>query len=143
MTLSGAVEDITHQLAWAKATSEAARATSAQRQDDVDLLGQTDIVLRALLKQRTDEAFQEVEQLILKGLRTVFGQDEWSDVKLQVEPARGRLAATLLFKYLDFEFAPPLEAFGGGPASVAAFLLRMLVVRRVGLAPLLLLDESI
>jgi ABC-type thiamine transport system ATPase subunit len=38
--------------------------------------------------------------------------------------------------------APILEAFGGGPASVISFLLRLLVVRRTKLAPVLLLDEA-
>ncbi len=127
------------------AQSARARQVSAQKnltdaQQEHALLEQTDLVLRAILKHQTDSAFQEVEQLLLKGLQAVFGP-EWTGVHLNVTQKHGRLWADISFKYGDVE-GPPLEAFGGGPASVAAFLLRFLVVRRCGLAPLLLLDES-
>ena len=38
--------------------------------------------------------------------------------------------------------APLLESFGGGPATVVAFLLRLIVAHRLQLHPVLLLDES-
>jgi hypothetical protein len=109
--------------------------------DRLNEQAEADLVLRALLKQRTDESFKEVEELILRGLKTVFSTENWTAVKIDCQQVRGRLSGELVLVQGDVE-APPLEAFGGGPTSLAAFLLRMLVVRRVGLAPLLLLDES-
>lgn len=101
---------------------------------------QAEVILRAFFKQRTDATFGEVETLLTKGLQTVFGP-EWTNVKVECTHKNGRLWGELTFVQGDVS-APPLEAFGGGPASLAAFLLRMLVARRTGLAPVLLLDES-
>lgn len=119
------------------ATAHAEHTAAAQ---GAALLEQVDHVLRALMKSQTDEAFKEVETLLLRALQMVFG-DQFTGVTLECSQKRGRLWADVSFQCRGIE-GPPLDAFGGGPASVAAFILRFLVVRRLGLAPLLLLDET-
>jgi broad specificity phosphatase PhoE len=104
-------------------------------------LGQVDAVLRALLQSHTAETFRDVEQLLLRGLQTVFA-GQWGAVTITCTQRGGRLWAELSLVKEGGIAGAPLDTFGGGPASVVAFLLRVLVVRRLKLAPVLLLDET-
>ena len=106
---------------------------------DIDVLTYSSSTLEQLLKMVSVESLDTVEQLVTYGLRTVFDdqalafkihvstkfKQQWMEPKLIDGPVE----------------APILDAFGGGPAEVVAFLLRVLVVRRLGLAPVLVLDE--
>jgi hypothetical protein len=121
-------------------------ATVARMTDEVaalrteaDLLTHVHAALDTLLGLLSKEATGQVEALVSYGLTAVF-----DDLRLQFtlpfEVKRGLpwLEPTLTEGQVT---APVLDAFGGGPANLIAFLLRLLVCRRLGLAPVLLLDE--
>lgn len=107
---------------------------------EVTLLAHCTTALETLLKIVSMESLESVEKLVTYGLRTVF-DDLALQFKVEVESKRG--VQWMEPKLVDGGVeAPILDAFGGGPASIVAFLLRLLVCRRLGLAPVLFLDES-
>jgi ATPase subunit of ABC transporter with duplicated ATPase domains len=139
VSLAGRIEALDSLATAASASVERLRTRAAEAQQELDIVTQSDVVLRALLQQRTDAAFGEVEQLLTRGLQTVFGP-EWEAVRIVCSQKLGRLWGELRFVHEGVE-APPLDAFGGGAMALADFLLRLLVVRRMKLAPVLVLDE--
>lgn len=104
------------------------------------LLTLSGTALQTLLNLIAMESLVEIEQLVTYGLQSVF-DDQSLTFRLQVETKRGGQTVTPRLVQGRVE-AEILDAFGGGPATVAAFLLRLLVVRRLGLAPVILLDEA-
>lgn len=114
-------------------------AQLATLRTEVEVLTYTSAALDQLLKLVSVESLETVESLVSYGLRVVF-PDQPLAFKIEVSTKRG--LQWMEPKLLQGEVeAPILDAFGGGPATVVAFLLRLLVVRRLGLAPVLLLDE--
>lgn len=99
-----------------------------------------DAALVALLAKVSEESLRSVEGTITYGLRVVF-DDHPLAFRFRSGTARG---GQVLEPVLQFEGVeqPILDAFGGGPAQVVAFLLRLLVCHRLGLYPLILLDET-
>lgn len=109
-------------------------------EDEIAVLTFTSTALEQLLKAVSVESLDTVEQLVTYGLRTIF-DDQALAFKIEVstkfkqqwmEPKLIHGAVT----------GPILDSYGGGPASVVAFLLRLLVCRRLGLAPVIVLDEQ-
>ena len=108
--------------------------------DEIAILTFTSTALEQLLKAVSVESLETVEQLVTYGLRTIFDdqalgfkievgtkfKQQWMDPKLVQGAVSG----------------PILDSYGGGPATVVSFLLRLLVCRRLGLAPVLILDEQ-
>lgn len=107
---------------------------------DVALLGLTDAALGALLATVSQENLKQIEGLVTYGLRTVFDDLVLTFRFVQTQTKSGPSLEPMLLQG-EVE-APLLDAFGGGPATVVAFLLRLIVAHRLGLYPLLLLDES-
>lgn len=103
------------------------------------LLTHVNTAFDLLIELTTRESMGSVEQLVTYGLAAVF-EDLKLGFRLQVDTKRGvqSVEPRLIDGPVD---APILDAFGGGPAAVVAFLLRLLVCRRLNLAPVLLLDE--
>lgn len=107
--------------------------------DDIQVLTYTTTALDQLLKAVSLESLESVESLVTYGLRTIFDDQALSfridvSTKFRMQWMEPRLKAG------EVE-ASILDAFGGGPATVVAFLLRVLVCRRLGLAPVIVLDE--
>lgn len=113
--------------------------TTSDLNEDVGVLTLSSTVLEQLLKSVSVESLATIEKLVSYGLQVSFN-DQVIFLKIEATQKRG-------VQYLDLKFAcdgvefPILGAFGGGPASVCAFLLRLLVCRRLNLAPVLFLDE--
>lgn len=116
------------------------------RQEQAGLAGEqkllelTETALTTLLQQVSVESLAAIETTISYGLHTVF-DDHRLTFRFAVGQSRGQQSVEPLLVYQDVE-APILDAFGGGPAQVVAFLLRLIVCHRLGLYPLILLDES-
>lgn len=106
---------------------------------EVNILTFSSSALESLLKAVSVESLTTIEKLITYGLQVVF-HDQNLAFKTEISTKRNVqwLELKLINKGVE---APILSSFGGGPASVCAFLLRLLVCRRLGLAPVLLLDE--
>lgn len=122
-----------------EAVEEIRRAVSALEQQ-VTLLTYTGTALQQLLKVVSVESLESVEKLVTYGLRTIFA-DQALTFRIEVTTKRGLQWYEPKILQGSVE-APILDAFGGGPATVVAFLLRVLVCRRLGLAPVILLDEA-
>lgn len=106
---------------------------------EIEVLTYSSATLESLLKMVSVESLDTVEQLVTYGLRTIF-DDQALAFKIEVTTKFKQqwMEPKLIAGQVE---APILDSFGGGPAEVVAFLLRVLVVRRLGLAPVLLLDE--
>lgn len=114
-------------------------AEIAQLDGEAHLLTHVTATLDTLIELTTRESMGSVEALVTHGLHAVFA-DLPLTFRLQIDTKRGTqwVEPRLVSGAVD---APILGAFGGGPAAVVGFLLRLLVCRRLGLAPVLLLDE--
>lgn len=111
----------------------------ATLEDEQKLLTLSSTVLSTLVKTVSVESLESIERLVSYGLRSTIS-DQNLRFGLEVSQKRG---ATYIDPYLvaGEVKGPILDAFGGGPASIIGFLLRLLVCRRLKLAPLMLLDE--
>lgn len=130
--LVGVRDLLTGQVAQLKAERAALDAETV-------VLTHVNAALDLLIARVMQDSVGNVEQLVTYGLRTVFDDLDLA-FKLAVSNKRGAQWADLVLTHGGVE-AGITEAFGGGPAVVVAFLLRLLVCRRLGLAPVILLDE--
>lgn len=108
-------------------------------ESEVSVLTYTGTALQQLLNSVSVESMETVEQLVTYGLRVIF-EDQQLGFRMETENKRGLQWMEPRLTQGEVE-AAILDAFGGGPATVVGFLLRMLVCRRLGLAPVVLLDE--
>lgn len=110
------------------------------------LLDAVETFLRQLIDQEVTVGVQAVEQLQTEGLQAVF-DDQDIKVKAQVEVQRGKVSVDLLTiqKHPGGAEVEGLsnDAFGGAVSTVQSVLLRLIIVLRRGLRPILLLDESL
>jgi hypothetical protein len=127
---------------WQAADEQASTADAAipPMAEQVRLLTLSEAALTALLGKVSEESLRSVEGTVTYGLRVVF-DDHPLTFRFKATTARGGQVLEPLLIYAGVE-QPILDAFGGGPAQVVAFLLRLLVCHRLGLYPLILLDES-
>jgi DNA repair exonuclease SbcCD ATPase subunit len=82
----------------------------------------------------------KIEDLVSDGLRRVFGNDRYGLVVEKNETKRGNSYRILVRK--GRTVGNPMDSFGGGVQNVAAFLLRVILVKRFHLAKVLVLDEQ-
>lgn len=110
------------------------------------LLDAVETFLRTLIDQEVTVGVQAVEQLQTEGLQAVF-DDQDIRVKANVEIQRGKVSVDLVTMQTHPGGAEvegsPNDAFGGAVSTVQSVLLRLIIVLRRGLRPLLLLDESL
>ena len=103
-------------------------------------------VFRQMIDMEITEGVQAVEKLLSEGLASVFDdQDLW--VEANVEVQRGKVSVDLITKQrqpngtvIDGSSS---DAFGGAVTTVQSALLRIIVLLRREMRPLLLLDESL
>jgi ABC-type thiamine transport system ATPase subunit len=107
------------------------------------------VLVQTLLQQLIDKevtvGVQAVEKLHTEGLQAVFGDQDLS-VKSVVEVQRGKVSVDLITvqKQLGHEVEGlSNDSFGGAVATVQSVLLRIIILLRRGLRPLLLLDETL
>jgi len=96
-------------------------------------------VLKKLLDDLLDQNLRSLESLVSSGLKAVF-QDQKVRFKTQVKEHGGKLSIDLVTEENGVEGG--VDSFGASVAAVESFLLRLYVMRKVGLAPYLFLDES-
>lgn len=113
----------------------------------LEVLAQVAELFRALMDKLVLSYVKSIESVVTEGLRTIF-QDQDLTFEAEVTSKRNKIN-------IDFFIAEPggvngnipirgkpLENFGGGPTSVASFVLRVLALLRLKRWPLLLMDES-
>jgi DNA repair ATPase RecN len=106
------------------------------------LLGLTDAALIALLQQTSAANLKAIEELVTSGLQAIF-EDLALSFRFEVDQARGQQTLTPVLASHGEETGPILDSHGGGPAQVVALLLRLVTVHRLGLFPLVVLDEAL
>ena len=82
----------------------------------------------------------KIEDIVSDGLRRVFGNDRYGLLIEKKETARGNSYRILIRK--GQTVGSPMDSFGGGIVNVAAFLLRVILIKRFKLAPFIALDEQ-
>lgn len=115
-------------------------------QGEFDLLELVQGVLRTLIDKEVTAGVAAVEKLLTEGLRAVF-HDQKLSVESDVSISRGKVSVDLITAHERADGTVirgvSNDAFGGAVATVQSVLLRIIVMKRRGLRPLLLLDESL
>lgn len=118
--------------------------------DDLNKEEETLVLVVELLRQMADaeisKAVDSVESLLTEGLGTVF-EDQNLEIKAEVRLIRGKVSVELntIREYPDGTkiCAKSVEGFGGSVTTIQSILLRIIVLLKHGLRPLLVLDESL
>jgi len=120
------------------------RITDLEREEELlELVGN---LLRRLIDAEVTDGVRAVEKLQTEGLQEIFHDQEMS-VRAEVEESRGRISVTLLTqrRQKDGSFVEGVvdQSFGGSVLTMQSILMRITVIFRRGLRPLLLLDETL
>ena len=103
-------------------------------------------LFRQMIDAEVNAGVQAVETLLTEGLSAVFS-DQQISVRSEVGVSRGKVSVELITtqKQADGTISEgsTIDAFGGAVTTVQSVLLRLIVVMRRGLRPILLLDESL
>ena len=103
-------------------------------------------LFRVLIDREVVDNAVSAQNLLTEGLQVVFDDLDLS-VRAQVEVQRGKVSVDLVTiqKQADGTITEgsSTEAYGGSVSTVQSVLLRIVVISRRGLRPLLLLDESL
>jgi chromosome segregation ATPase len=111
----------------------------------LDLLSKVGELFRALMDRLVLDHVRSIEQVVSEGLRTIFVDQDLS-FEAEVSQRYNKIAIDFVIRQ-DNERVPvrghPLESFGGGPASVASLILRVIALLRLKRWPFLALDETL
>ena len=103
-------------------------------------------VIRTLIDDEVTLSVRAVESLLTDGLRAVF-EDQDLRVRADVDVQRGKVSVDLVTvqRQADGTETEALsrDAYGGAVTTVQSVLLRVIVMMRRGLRPVLFLDESL
>lgn len=111
-----------------------------------DLLQLVAALLKRLIDSEVTDGVKAVERLQTEGLAEIF-HDQAMAVRADVEETRGRISVTLLTRR-ELEDGTQVEgvadqSFGGSILTIQSILMRITVIFRRNLRPLLLLDETL
>ena len=117
-----------------------------QLEGEESLLNWVADLFRLLIDQEVIDNAKTAQDLLTEGLQAVFDDLDLS-VRAEVEVKGGKVSVDLLTVQRQADGTTtegsPTEAYGGSVATVQSVLLRIVVLSRRGLRPLLLLDESL
>ena len=110
------------------------------------ILDQTSELFRQLIDKEIIDGVKAVESLLSEGLSAVFDDQDLS-VSSEVSVSRGKVSVDLVTTHKKEDGlevrGTTNESFGGAIATVQSVLMRVIVMLRRGLRPVLLLDESL
>jgi DNA repair exonuclease SbcCD ATPase subunit len=114
-------------------------------QNEEELLNLVAHLFREMIDKEIVDGAKAVERLLTEGLRTVF-DDQDLQAKAEVKVQRGKVSVNILTQQTHSngtvtEGTSDL-AFGGSVLTAQSILMRIIVMLRRGLRPLLLLDET-
>lgn len=149
--LGGRVGSLGNKAARLTALRDHAQAKSVQLSAEVDSLGATvekllkvEELFRALLDVMVVQRMHVLEAVVTDGFQTIFsGQD--LHFESDIGPKYGKISIDFKIRQGSEEGiiirGSPTDSFGGGPASVASLILRVLTLLRLKRYPFLILDE--
>jgi hypothetical protein len=113
----------------------------------VDVLAKVGELFRALMDRLVLSQVRSVEAVITEGLKTIFF-DQVLSFEAEIVQRYNRVNIDFFIreehdggKYVVR--GRPLSNFGGGPATISSFVLRLLVLMKLKRWPVLLLDETL
>lgn len=118
------------------AQREAARLREVERD-----LAQAHAFLSALSEKEVADSAESAQALVGDGVAVVF-DDQNIRVVAEMARARGHAAIHMVTEHEGVR-GRAMDLFGGSIATVESILLRMLVIKRRGLRPFLVLDETL
>lgn len=111
-----------------------------------DVLEKVSELFRRLIDQEVVDNAKTAEGLLTEGLKAIFDDLDLS-AKAQVDVQRGKVSVELLTVQTENDGSQTeglsTDAYGGSVTTVQSVLLRIVVLTRRGMRPLLLLDESL
>lgn len=115
-------------------------------EEEEHLLALCGQLLRTLADEEVSEGVEAVTQLQTEGLQEIFPDKDLS-LEAEVSESRGKVSVELVTvdKKPDGTVIKDssIEAFGGSVTTVESILLRLIVIMRRDLRPLLVLDETL
>lgn len=118
----------------------------AELEAEEAILNRVADLFRFMIDQEVIENAKTAQDLLTEGLRAVFDDLDLS-VRADVNIQRGKVSVDLVTLQEQADGTTtegsPTDAYGGSVATVQSVLLRIVVLSRRGLRPLLLLDESL
>jgi DNA repair exonuclease SbcCD ATPase subunit len=97
-------------------------------------------IFKKLLEDSIKQNIDSISELVTQGLDHVV-HDQRLSFKIEQEPKYNRISMKFTLND-DGTEGDPLDSFGGGPAVVISYILRLAMMTRLGMGNLLLLDES-
>ena len=150
--MSDRVEALARQSAGARALRDGYRETLALRQREVEALTKRAEQLTLvgelflmLMDQLVLGQVKSVEGVVTEGLKAIF-QDQSLVLESEMSSRYNKVAIDFFLKQGEGGLAirgKPLESFGGGPASVASLVLRIMTILKLKRWPVLFLDETL
>lgn len=137
-TLQGRRQAIRESLA-------AAEKACQELNDESEGLEKLGVLFRSLMDAEITTSAKMVERLQTEGLQAVF-DDLQLAVEADISVKRGKVSLDLITKQQQPQgevSGAALDSFGGSVAAVQSVLLRVILVFRRGLRPLIILDESL
>ncbi len=103
-------------------------------------------LFRQLLDSEIHDNVRAAERLLSEGLAAIF-PDQGLGVRADVEAVRGKVSVDLVTTQVQAggisTEGPALTSYGGSVGVVESVLLRVVLILKRGLRPILLLDESL
>jgi hypothetical protein len=122
------------------------KAEIKRLENEGEVLDHVSELFRRLIDREVTTGVKAVEKLQSEGLQTVFSDQDIS-AEAEVDVVRGKISVdlTTVHKRPDGSVikGQSLDGFGGSVTTVQSVLLRIIVMIRRGLRPLLLLDEAL
>lgn len=125
---------------------EATQKEIRELESEDEVLDLVSNLFRTLIDAEVTDNAKAVERLLTEGLQAVF-EDMDLSVRAEIDVQRGKVAVNLVTvqKQSDGSVTEgdSTDVYGGSVATLESVLLRVIVVLRRGMRPLLLLDESL
>jgi len=111
----------------------------------IDALSKVGELFRVLMDMLVLDHVKSIEGVVTEGLRSIFTDQDLS-FEAEISQRYNKVAIDFNIKQ-ENDVLPvrghPLDSFGGGPASIASLILRILALIRLKRWPLLALDETL
>lgn len=127
------------------AQEESLKWEIARGEEEERVLAFTSELFRYLIQEQVSEGQEKTQRLLTEGLKEIFFDQDLS-VEARMEESRGKISVDLVTVHKKESSrieGSVLDAFGGSIATVESILLRILLLFRRGLRPVLVLDETL
>ena len=111
----------------------------------IEVLEQVGALFRALLDKLVLGQVKAIENVVTEGLHNIF-YDKQISLQTEISQKYHKMSIDFLFKQISGTttiVGKPLGSFGGGPSSIASFVLRLMMLLRFKRWPLMFLDETL